>query len=76
MNSDKQMWNLLNDYNMVKKWVEKVSDFNYSVELKKKLAECTSETKTNDKSIRDLEQEQKKWDNEMNWLMKDPRSDA
>ena len=72
VNSDKQMKNLINDYNMVKKRVEKVSDFNYAVELKNRLAETTQEVRQNDKQIKELEQEQRKKDIEMNRLMKDP----
>ena len=70
------MKNLINDYNMVKKRVEKVSDFNYAVELKNRLSETTQEVRQNEKQIKELEQEQRKKDIEMNRLMKDPRTDA
>ena len=39
------MKNLLNEYNMVKKWIEKVSNYNYTVDLKAKLAESEEEIK-------------------------------
>ena len=51
------MKNLINDYNMVKKRVEKVSDFNYAVELKNRLSETTQEVRQNEKQIKELEQE-------------------
>jgi hypothetical protein len=58
-NTDKQMKNLLNEYNMVKKRIEKVSNYNYTVDLKQKLIETEEEIKANAKKIKDMEMEQK-----------------
>lgn len=46
-NTDKQMKNLMNEYAMVKKRIEKVSNYNYTVDLKNKLAESEEEIKNN-----------------------------
>jgi len=56
-NTDKQMRNLVNEYNMVKKRIEKVSNYNYTVDLKAKLAETEEELKNNSKKIKDMEME-------------------
>lgn len=45
MNTDKQMKNLMTEYNMVKKRIEKVSNYNYTVDLKNKLGESEEEIK-------------------------------
>ena len=75
-NTDKQMKNLMNEYAMVKKWIEKVSNYNYTVDLKNKLAESEEEMKNNAKKIKEMEMEQKWKDIQINCLVKDDKSDA
>jgi len=62
VNTDKQLKNLVNEYNMVKKRIEKVSNYNYTVDLKAKLAESEEEIKNNAKKIKEMEMDQKKKD--------------
>lgn len=70
------MKNLLNEYLMVKKRVEKVSNYNYTVDLKAKLAEAKLDVKQNKKSIKDMEMDQKRRDIQMNWLVNSEKTDA
>lgn len=42
---------------MVKKRIEKVSNYNYTVDLKTKLQESEEDIKKNNKSIKDMEME-------------------
>lgn len=57
LNTDKQMKNLINEYNMVKKRIEKVSNYNYTVDLKAKLAVSEEEIKANHQTIKNMEME-------------------
>ena len=75
-NTDKQLKNLLNEYQMVKRRIEKASDFNYTVDLKQKLAEAEAEIRKNNKTIRDMEREQKRRDIQMNRLLKEEKSEV
>ena len=47
----------MNEYAMVKRRIEKVSDYNYTVDLKQKLGEAENEIKQNNRKIKELEQE-------------------
>lgn len=74
-NADKQMANLLNEYNHVKKRIEQVGDFNYAVELKSKVNENESKIKENEKKIKEMEQDQKRRDIQMNRLVKEEKTE-
>ncbi|CAI2379423.1 unnamed protein product [Moneuplotes crassus] len=74
-NADKLMNNLLTEYNTVKKRIEQVSDFNYAVDLKSKIAENKQTIKDNNKKIKELEQDQKKRDIQMNRMLKEEKSE-
>ena len=58
-NADKQMNNLLSEYNAVKKRIEQVGDYNYAVELKAKVQDNEQKIKDNEKLIKEMEQDQK-----------------
>jgi small-conductance mechanosensitive channel len=74
-NADKQMNNLLWEYNRVKKRIEQVGDFNYAVKLKEKLLENEDKIRENEKQIKSLEQMQKRRDIQMNRLIKDDKTE-
>jgi hypothetical protein len=74
-NADKQMANLLNEYNTVKKRIEQVGDYNYAVDLKAKVQENEKKIKENEKMIKEMEQDQKRRDIQMNRLVKDEKTE-
>lgn len=74
-NADKQMANLLTEYNTVKKRIEQVGDYNYAVELKSKVAENERKIKENEKLIKEMEQDQKRRDIQMNRLVKEEKTE-
>jgi hypothetical protein len=74
-NADKQMNNLLTEYNNVKKRIEQVGDYNYAVELKAKLQENEQKIKDNEKLIKEMEQDQKRRDIQMNRLVKEEKTE-
>jgi len=74
-NADKQMSNLLNEYNTVKKRIEQVGDYNYAVDLKAKVQENEQKIKENEKKIKEMEQDQKRRDIQMNRLVKEEKTE-
>lgn len=74
-NADKQMSNLLTEYNAVKKRIEQVGDYNYAVELKSKVQENEQKIKDNEKLIKEMEQDQKRRDIQMNRLVKEEKTE-
>ena len=74
-NANKQMNNLLNEYNTVKKRIEQVGDYNYAVELKNKVQDNEKKIKDNEKLIKEMEQDQKRRDIQMNRLVKEEKTD-
>ena len=56
------MKNLMNEYEMLKKRIEKVSDYNYALELKATLKSTLDEVWENDRTIKWLEKEHRMWD--------------
>ena len=74
-NADKQMNNLLSEYNAVKKRIEQVGDYNYAVELKAKVQENEQKIKENEKLIKEMEQDQKRRDIQMNRMVKEEKTE-
>lgn len=74
-NADKQMNNLLSEYNAVKKRIEQVGDYNYAVELKSKVQENERKIKENEKLIKEMEQDQKRRDIQMNRMVREEKTE-
>jgi hypothetical protein len=74
-NADKQMSNLLTEYNHVKKRIEQVGDYNYAVDLKAKVVDNEHKIKENEKIIKEMEQDQKRRDTQMNRLVREEKTE-